>query len=75
MAARIKQARVAAAHEGIAEMVVAIEYDNGGVSEVALDRDAAERLLNSANAKSLEDLVGASWEQVRDALSASFNRF
>ena len=75
MAARIKQARVAAAHEGIAEMIVAIEYDNGGVTEVALDRDSAEQLMNSTNARTLDDLVGASWEQVRDALSTAFNRY
>ena len=75
MAAKIKQARVAAAHEGIAEMVVTIEYDNGGLTDVALDRCAVEALLTSADASSLDDLVGASWEQVRDALSVSFNRF
>ena len=75
MAARIKQARVAAAHEGIAEMIVTIEYDNGSVTEVALDRNTVEQLMNSTNAQSLDDLVGASWEQVRDALSAAFNRY
>lgn len=75
MVARIKEARVVAAHEGVAEMVVAIEYDNGGVTEVALDRDSVEQLMNSTNAESLDDLVGISWEKVRDALSAAFNRY
>jgi hypothetical protein len=74
MAAKIKEARVAAAHEGIAEMVVTIEYDNGGKTDVALGHCAVDALLTSANAKTLEDLVGTSWEQVRNALSVSFNR-
>ena len=56
-------------------MVVTIEYDNGGLTDVALDRSAVDALLTSANAHSLEDLIGISWEQVRDALSVSFNRF
>jgi hypothetical protein len=73
--AKIKHARVAAAHEGIAEMIVAIEYDNGGVTEIYLDRHSAETLLSNTESSSLDDLVGASWEQVRDALSTSFNRF
>ena len=75
MSAKIKHARVAAAHEGVAEMIVTLEYPNGGVTDVALDRLAVDALLTSANANSLEDLVGTSWEQVRDALSVSFNRY
>ncbi len=75
MSARIIDARVAAAHEGVAEMVVTLEYDNGGVSDVALDRSAVDALLRSAEASSLEDLIGTSWEKVRDALSVSFNRY
>lgn len=75
MSAKIKHARVAAAHEGVAEMIVTLEYTNGGVTDVALDRLAVDALLTSASANSLEDLVGTSWEQVRDALSVSFNRY
>ena len=75
MSAKIKQARVAAAHEGVAEMIVTIEYENGGMTDVALDRSAVDSLLTNTNATGLEDLIGISWEQVRDALSASFNRF
>ncbi len=75
MPAKIKQARVAAAHEGVAEMIVTLEYDNGGITDVALDRTAVDVLLKSAEASSLEELIGTSWEQVRDALSTSFNRY
>ena len=75
MGAQIKQARVSAAQEGVAEMVVTIEYDNGGLTDIALDQFAVEALFTSAGAKGLDDLIGVGWEQVRDALSVSFNRF
>lgn len=75
MSARIKHARVAAAHEGIAEIIVSIEYDNGGVTELSLDSAAAEALMNSTRATSLDALIGTSWEHVRDALTVAYNRF
>lgn len=75
MTAKIKQARVAAAHEGVAEMIVTIEYSNGGLTDVALDRASVDALMNSTDAKSLTDLEGASWETVRDALTLAYNRY
>ncbi len=74
-AARIKDVRIAAAHEGIAELIVIVEYDNGGVSEIALDQVASSALIRSCHAQSAEDLIGQSWELVRDALQVSYNRF
>ena len=75
MAAKIKDARVAAAHEGIAELIVKIEYDNGGISEVALDQMATSALLRSCDAENIEDIKGHSWDKVRDALQVSYNRY
>lgn len=75
MSARIIEARVAAAHEGIAELIVRIEYDNGGTSEVALDQVASNALMTSCDAQSLDDICGHPWEKVRDALQVSYNRF
>ncbi|HKI75498.1 MAG TPA: hypothetical protein VJ998_12670 [Pseudomonadales bacterium] len=71
----IKSVRLAAAHEGIAELVVDIQFDNGGVTEVALDRFASQALMDACQANSAEELVGQSWELVRDALNTSYNRF
>ena len=71
----ITNVRIAAAHEGTAELIVTLGFDQGGQSEVALDRHASEALLRSCNASSMEDLIGRSWEQVRDALSSSYNRY
>ena len=75
MPAIIKDARVAAAHEGIAELFVLIEYDNGGTSEVGLDQVATSALMSSCDAQQLEDLLGQPWEKVRDALQVSYNRY
>jgi hypothetical protein len=72
---RIAKARLAAAHEGEAELIVTIRYDNGGKTDVPLDRHASNALLTACAAEGLEDLVGQDWRHVRDALKQSFNRF
>ena len=73
--ARIKDARVAAAHEGVAELIVRMEYDNGGISEVSLDVMATAALMQSCDAGTVADLVGQPWDKVRDALQVSYNRY
>ncbi|MCZ6709630.1 MAG: hypothetical protein O7B25_04635 [Gammaproteobacteria bacterium] len=75
MAAKISKVRIAAAHEGAAELIVTIAYDGGGNSEVPMDRHASEALLNICKADALDELIGQSWQQVRDALSVSYNRY
>jgi hypothetical protein len=71
----ITDARVAAAHEGVAELVVTLTHENGGCSEVALDALATSALLASCDAEQPEALIGAPWQKVRDALGVSWNRF
>jgi hypothetical protein len=73
--AKIAKVRVAAAHEGSAELIVTVAYDGGGNSEVPLDRHASEALLRNCQADGLDELIGHSWQQVRDALSVSYNRY
>jgi len=75
MTAKIVGARIAAAHEGIAELILDIEYQNGTTSEVVLDSVGSQSLLDSCQAKTTEELIGHSWEKVRDALTASYNRY
>lgn len=71
----IDTVRVAAAHEGVAELVVTLKHGNGGTSEVALDHLAADALLKSCEATTPEQLAGHSWSKVREAMAVSWNRF
>ena len=75
MAPSIARARLAAAHEGDAELIVTIRYDNGGQADVPLDLHASNALLSACKAQGLEELVGQDWQHVRDALRQSYNRF
>lgn len=70
----IDRVRVAAAHDGVAELVVVLRHGNGGLSEVALDHSGADALLRTAGVDSADQLAGTSWTLVRDALTASWNR-
>jgi hypothetical protein len=67
--------RMAAAHHGVAELVVTLRHGNGGTSVVSLDQLAAAALYRACNASRVDDLMGASWELVREALAVSWNRF
>jgi hypothetical protein len=71
----IKSARVAAAHDGDAQLIVNISYENGGTSEVALDQAASAALMETCQVTNLDDLEGHSWEKIREALQVSYNRF
>ncbi|MEM1231827.1 MAG: hypothetical protein AAGI15_14890 [Pseudomonadota bacterium] len=75
MAATITDVRLAAAHEGIAELVVILTHGNGGRSEVALDHHAANALLAEAGSEDLAALRGMGWQSVQRALAASWNRY
>ena len=71
----ISRVDLAAAHDGVAELVVTLRFDNGGEQRVALDEFAADHLMRSCGAEDAADLVGRGWQPVRDALEASSNRF
>jgi hypothetical protein len=71
----IKAARLSAAHEGVAELVVTLEHANGGLSEVSLDQIAAAALLDICEVASTDELQGHGWHKVRDALAVSMNRY
>ena len=71
----IKHVQIAAAHDGIAELIVTLAFENGGRSLVTLDEFATRQLMESTGAEQPEDLTGTSWEHVRDALAASSARY
>jgi len=74
MSAVIASIRLAAAHEGDAELIVRVSYDNGGSTDVSLDHHAYDALLTACNTQNPDDLIGQSWHLVRDALQHSYNR-
>jgi hypothetical protein len=71
----ISAVRVAAAHDGVAELVVLLEHSNGGRSEVSLDETGAAALFRVCGAADASDLIGQGWEKVQAALGVSWNRF
>jgi hypothetical protein len=71
----IRSARVAAAHDGDAQLIISIGYTNGGTSQVTLDQMAGDALMESCQAMTPDDLEGHSWEKIREALQVSYNRF
>ena len=64
---------MAAAHEGTAELVISVVYENGGTTDVPLDRYASEVLLQACKVDQPDQLIG--WAVVRDALKISYNRY
>lgn len=73
MTAVITNVRLAAAHEGVAELVVSLTYINGGESDIALDQATSARLMRGVGALKMEDLIGHGWEHIRDALTDTYN--
>jgi hypothetical protein len=73
--AQIVAVRIAAAHEGDAELIVDIRYSNGGETQVALDHFTSQALFEACGASTADDLIGHGWSKVRDALEVAYNRF
>ncbi|MBI1238553.1 MAG: hypothetical protein GC199_04350 [Alphaproteobacteria bacterium] len=71
----IKCVQLAAAHDGEAELIITLEFENGGRSLVTLDECAARNLLEACGIEDPDALTGTSWVRVRDALAASSARF
>lgn len=71
----IKHVQIAAAHDGVAELIVTLQFQNGGQSLVTLDEFAVHQLMKTTGASAPEELTGTPWEHVRDALAASSERY
>lgn len=71
----ISGVRVAAGHDGSAELVVTLRHGNGGESPITLDEAAAAALFAACRVSEPDALIGHGWESVREALDASWNRF
>ena len=60
---------IAAGHDGTADMVVSIQYENGVVAPVVLDQQTGLDLMKACGAVSLDALVGRSWREIFNTLS------
>jgi hypothetical protein len=54
-------AEITAGHDGSADLVLQVRYENGVVAPVVLDQDTAFDLMAACGAASLEALVGRCW--------------
>ena len=55
---------ISAGHDGTAEMVISIQYENGVVAPVVLDQDTGLDLMRACGAASLDGLIGRSWRAI-----------
>jgi hypothetical protein len=62
---------IGAGHDGRADLIVTLRFDNGRTSHVALDTDAGLRLLRNCKAKDISELVGHSWHGILEDMTCS----
>ena len=74
MSATVHDAKIAASHDGSAEVLLTIKHENGGLTQVHLDYVEISMLMDCCQAESLEGIIGTNWDKVRDAIQASHNR-
>lgn len=61
-------AEVGGGHDGTAELIVNLRWQNGTVGPVVLNGDLGFALLKSCGAETLEDLKGQSWRRILESL-------
>ncbi len=64
----IVDAVVAPGHDGQAQLVVRVSYENGALGSVTLEADRARQLMEACAAESAEDLRGQPWQRLLDVL-------
>lgn len=62
--ATVLAADIAAGHDGEADLVISVRYENGVVGSVTLDADSAFEIMQSCGAASSADLVGRPWRDI-----------
>lgn len=67
----ISHVQLGAAHEGHAELLITLTYPTGGQTVVPLDPTSCAHLMDLARASQVEELIGTTWQLVRDAIQAA----
>lgn len=60
----VLSADIAAGHDGAADLLLTVRYENGVVGTVLLDADSGFEIMQSSGADSLTDLVGRNWRDL-----------
>jgi hypothetical protein len=66
--ATIVGAEIAGGHDGTAEMVISIQYENGVVGSVTLDADTGFSVMKACGAADLAALIGRPWREISKGL-------
>jgi hypothetical protein len=66
--ATIVGAEIAGGHDGTAELVVSIQYENGVVGSVTLDADTGFSIMKACGAADLAALIGRPWREISKGL-------
>jgi len=65
---RIVAVRVAAGHDGQAELVVQVRFENGAIGSVTLNALFAQKLMEDCQADSAEQLIGQPCQRLFDLM-------
>jgi hypothetical protein len=60
----IVSAEIAAGHDGEADLVVRVRYENGAVAPVTIDAETAMKLMNACGVSAINELPGHPWRKV-----------
>ena len=60
----IIDAEICAGHDGEAELVVSIQYANGGVGTLTLDSDTAFAVMRACGVADVAGLTGRAWRDI-----------
>ena len=60
----IVRAEIGAGHDGEADLVVHVRYENGVVAPVTLDSDTALKLMSACDVADIDKLAGHAWRKV-----------
>ena len=60
----IVRAEIGAGHDGEADLVVHVRYENGVVAPVTLDPDTALKLMSACGVADIDKLAGHAWRKV-----------
>jgi len=62
----IVRASLAAGHDGLAEVTIALRYPNGAERTMSLPFDTVDRALDATGISDLDQLVGRPWTTLVD---------